>query len=363
MAEEVLPEELYHSGNKFIMQAFKKSFWTVARYSMIMFSAHIITGGRNTNTLRLGTKKQDFLEARGENVDLPLNTHTDDLPLMARVVSNKRIAGSSFGDEVRHIVIRHYGKMRFWEGQKIGVIPRGVDSNGHRHSAWQYYVASSRYGDNLGGDTLSLCIRKPPKQYLEGKREEDLTAKDVCSGFLCSVKPNDAIMLTGPFGKELLLSEEDKSTDYIFVASGTGIAPFRAFLRRLFAEHTRISHAHRGTTLLFFGVPNQNFLLYEAFFKSIKLNYPQKFGRVYAYLRGGIKKDGRKVFIHDKMREYAEEIITKLDRGAHIYFSGSMKMMGGISIMFEEECALRGIDYESWVEDLRKNGQWHIEGD
>lgn len=150
MSEEVLVGGLDPSGNKFLVQAIKKSFWTIARYSMIMLSAHILTGSRNKNTLRLGTKKQDFLEARGENVDLPLNTHTDDLPLMgklyhiqtffercsleclylahrgyamllieilARVVSNKRIAGSSVGDEVRHIVIRHYGKMRFWEGQ------------------------------------------------------------------------------------------------------------------------------------------------------------------------------------------------------------------------------------------------------
>lgn len=241
------------------------------------------------------------------------------------------------------------------------MIPRGADSNGQRHSAWQYYIASSRYGDNLKGDTLSLCVRKPPKEYLEGKRKEDLTAKDICSEFLCGVKPNDAIMVTGPVGSEMLLSEEDKSTDYIFVASGAGIAPFRAFLRRLFAEHTRISHAHRGTTLLFFGVPNKNFLLYESLFQSIKLNYRQRFDRVYAYLHGGMNKDGKKVFIHDIMREYADDIFLKLDRGAHIYFSGSVAMMDGIFTMFRDECESRGISYEDWIEDLKKNGQWHIQ--
>jgi ferredoxin--NADP+ reductase len=58
----------------------------------------------------------------------------------------------------------------------------------------------------------------------------------VCSNMLCDAKPGDEVKLTGPSGKVLLMPEDKPDTNYIMVATGTGIAPFRAFLRRLFGE-------------------------------------------------------------------------------------------------------------------------------
>ena len=44
--------------------------------------------------------------------------------------------------------------------------------------------------------------------------------------------------MTGPTGKVMLMPEEKADTDYIMVATGTGIAPYRGFIRRLFTETT-----------------------------------------------------------------------------------------------------------------------------
>ena len=36
----------------------------------------------------------------------------------------------------------------------------------------------------------------------------------------------------------MLMPEEDPSTDLIMIATGTGIAPYRSMIRRLFVEKT-----------------------------------------------------------------------------------------------------------------------------
>ena len=46
--------------------------------------------------------------------------------------------------------------------------------------------------------------------------------------------------MTGPTGKVLLLPPEPNAV-HIMIATGTGIAPYRAYLRRMFSEVTPLS--------------------------------------------------------------------------------------------------------------------------
>merc|ERR1712182_79661 len=71
------------------------------------------------------------------------------------------------------------------------------------------------------------------------------------------------ITLTGPTGKTMLMPEKDATTDIIMVATGTGIAPYRSFLRRLFVEKTPYGEAFKGLAWLFLGVANTDALLYD----------------------------------------------------------------------------------------------------
>ena len=55
----------------------------------------------------------------------------------------------------------------------------------------------------------------------------------MCSNFLCDRRPGDEIAVTGPAGKRFLLPAEPKEHDYLFLATGTGIAPYRGMLLEL----------------------------------------------------------------------------------------------------------------------------------
>merc|ERR1712118_577197 len=98
----------------------------------------------------------------------------------------------------------------------------------------------------------------------------------VCSNYLCDSKPGDEVKLTGPTGKAMLLPEKDPSTDIIMVATGTGIAPYRSFLRRLFVEKTPYAEAYKGLAWLFLGVANTDALLcdYSDAFPNFQLQVP-----------------------------------------------------------------------------------------
>merc|ERR1711988_206878 len=141
---------------------------------------------------------------------------------------------------------------------------------------------------------------------------EDPAKKGVCSNYLCDAEPGDDLKVTGPTGKVMLIPEKENfDADLIMVATGTGIAPYRSFIRRLFVEQTH--------------------------------------------------QKGGKMYIQDKMEEYADEVFSKLDNGAHIYFCGLKGMMPGIQEMLQRVAGEKGMVWEDTLKKWKKGGQWHVE--
>merc|ERR1719502_2139426 len=284
--------------------------------------------------------KQDFLEATPywDQSTVPVNTYKNKAPFVGTITSVKRIVGPEATGETCDIVMDHQGKMPYWEGQSYGVIPPGLNpKNGKPNSVRLYSIASSRYGD-------------------------DMTAKKgVCSNFLCDSKPGDELKLTGPSGKVMLMPEKDPSVDLIMVATGTGIAPYRSFLKRLFVEKTPFGEVYQGLAWLFLGVANTDALLYDADWQDILMQYPDNFRVDYALSREQTNVNGGKMYIQDKVAEYADEIFERMDNGAHMYFCGLKGMMPGITEMLEGVSKEKGIVWEEKLKEWKKAGQWHVE--
>jgi ferredoxin--NADP+ reductase len=323
----------------------------------------LIAAGAAAMKLTSSSGDQDFLEANPfwDQSNIPLNTYKNKSPFIGKVISTKRIVGPQATGETCHIVIDHKGDFPYWEGQSWGVIPPGNrEKDGKPHAVRLYSIASSRYGDDMTGKTGSLCVRRATYWCPELKAD-DPAKKGICSNFLCDTKPGDEIMMTGPAGKVMLMPEEDPKTDYIMVATGTGIAPFRGFIRRLFFEKTPAAKAYKGQAWLFLGVANSDALLYDDEFQDAKSRFPDNFRLDYALSREQENKKGGKMYIQDKVEEYSDEIFDKLNNGAHIYFCGLKGMMPGIQDMLAEVCKAKNLDYEEFIKGLKKKGQWHVE--
>merc|ERR1711881_729931 len=282
-------------------------------------------------------------------------------PFTGKVVSTKRIVGPKATGETCHIIIDHGGDFPYWEGQSWGVMPPGNrEKDGKPHSVRLYSIASSRYGDDMTGKTGSLCVRRATYWCPELKAE-DPEKKGVCSNFLCDTKPGDDVKMTGPVGKVMLIPEKDPTVDLIMVATGTGIAPYRSFIRRLFVEKTPFGEAYKGLAWLFLGVANTDALLYDDEWQASLKDYPDNFRVDYALSREQTNVDGGKMYIQDKVKEYADEIFQRLDKGAHIYFCGLKGMMPGIVEMLEGVSKGKGLAWEEVQKKWKKAGQWHVE--
>merc|ERR1712151_392384 len=307
--------------------------------------------------------KLDFLEFEPyyDKKTMPDNTYKVKSPFEAKIVSVKKVVGPKATGETCDIVIDHGGDMPYIEGQSYGVIPPGLNpKNGKPNSVRLYSIASSRYGDDMTGTTTTLCVRRATYWCPELKAE-DPAKKGVCSNFLCDSEPGQELKLTGPSGKVMLIPEKDPSVDLIMVATGTGIAPYRSFLRRLFVEKTPFGEAYKGLAWLFLGVANTDALLYDDDWQEILKSSPDNFRLDYALSREQTNKDGGKMYIQDKVAEYADEIFTRMDNGAHMYFCGLKGMMPGITSMLETVSASKGLVWEEKLKDWKKAGQWHVE--
>lgn len=75
------------------------------------------------------------------------------------------------------------------------------------------------------------------------------------------------------------MPESTPNADIIMVATGTGIAPYRGFIRRLFVEDTPARAAFTGLAWLFLGVANTDALLYDEDWQMVKAEYVKQIPR------------------------------------------------------------------------------------
>lgn len=293
--------------------------------------------------------------------DVPVNIYRPNAPFIGKCISNEPLVGDDGIGIVQHIKFDLSGSdLKYVEGQSIGIIPAGTDDKGKPHKLRLYSIASTRHGDDMNDQTVSLCVRQ-----LEYKHPESgETVYGVCSTYLCHLEPGADVKITGPVGKEMLLPPAEDA-NIIMMGTGTGIAPFRAYLWRMFKDNERSKNPEyqfKGFAWLFFGVPKTPNILYKEELEEIQAKYPDNFRLTYAISREQQNAEGGRMYIQHRIAEHAEELWSLIQQEkTHTYICGLKGMEGGIDEALSAAAAKDGVNWSEYQREMKKAGRWHVE--
>jgi ferredoxin--NADP+ reductase len=292
---------------------------------------------------------------------VPVNIYKPKNPYLGTCLSNDELVGDGGIGTVKHLKFDlSEGDLHYVEGQSIGIIPEGTDSNGKPHKLRLYSIASTRHGDDVDDKTVSLCVRQLVYQHPETNE----TVYGVCSTYLCNLDVGAKVKITGPVGKEMLLPE-DPDANIIMMGTGTGIAPFRAYLWRMFKDKEREAnpdYRFKGFAWLFFGVPKTPNILYKEELEELQSKYPDNFRLTYAISREQQNSEGGRMYIQHRIAEYADELWKLIqDEKTHVYMCGLKGMEDGIDEALTAAAGKAGVDWTEYRRAMKKAERWHVE--
>ena len=152
-----------------------------------------------------------------------------------------------------------------------------------------------------GNQRFALCLNRVQDGFM--------------SNFLCDMKVGDPIECQGPFGDFIL---RPPMRDTIFIATGTGVAPFRSMLHWVLADAAR----HHGKQLwLVFGNRTEQDIYYHQEFLRFAQDHAN-FHYLPTLSRGGPEWQG--------LRGYVQDHVPAILQGrseTHAYICGLDKMI------------------------------------
>ncbi len=171
----------------------------------------------------------------------------------AVVIDSARITAPD-QDEVRRITLRiDDPAFHYMVGQSIGVVVPGPHPMGNRYHIRRYSIANGHEHDAHKATELELLVRRCfTIDEVSGERYPG-----IASNHLCDAEKGQTITITGPFRSPFIVPRDDRA-NLLMIGTGTGIAPFRAFIQEIYRNHG----AWRGQVRLYYGARSGMDLLY-----------------------------------------------------------------------------------------------------
>ena len=255
-------------------------------------------------------------------------------PVTGVIVSNDSCVRGKSASFVRHTEIDISGtplENNCLIGQAFGVIAPGKDEQGKPHKVRLYSLACPSSGEDGAGKVISTTTKRVIEERTpQGKGDDPDDHRlflGVCSNFLCDLRPGDEVKVTGPNGKRFLLPVNRDQHDYLFVAAGTGIAPFRGMIMELLTSPAQPSSSEIH---LLMGAPFTTDLLYDDLFTGLATEHDNF--HYHTAISRETQADGRPgLYVHHLLDQRFDEFSALLGNPRTIvYICGLAGMQSGV---------------------------------
>lgn len=278
-----------------------------------------------------------------------LEDYDTDQRFSATVRETTRLTPEDYDDEIRNLVLEvDRAGFSSRAGESIGVLVPGPQELGQEEHFRLYTVAHSLRAAG-GKPRIEICVKRC--FYIDEVSGERYPG--VASNYLCDRTPGDPLTITGPYGLPFAMPD-DKKADIIMIGLGTGIAPFRAFVKSIYEEvggwqgKVRLFYGARsGLELLYMNDRRNDFANYydEDTFKAFEAVSP------HPHL-------GEDIPLEQTMARHQEEVWSMISKpDTHVFVAGLEKIVAPLDKAFAK---MAGSD-EKWQRrkaELVAGGRW-----
>lgn len=244
-------------------------------------------------------------------------------PCTARITKSEVCTAPKAAGFVRHVEFDVSGTLlagNVLPGQSIGVIAPGQDEKGRPHAVRLYSVASPTRGEDGHGNVYSTTVKRTIDEHWQTHK----LFLGVASNHLCDLQVGDEVKLSGPNGKRFLLPADKAAHDYIFFATGTGIAPFRGMVIDL------LESGVASKVVLVMGSPYATDLLYDIDFRKLESEH-SNFTYLTAISREKQTDGHDRMYVQDRLVSHREQLLPMLaSERTQVYVCGIAGMELGI---------------------------------
>ena len=236
----------------------------------------------------------------------------------AKVLETHRITPEN-APEVRSILLNVTRPGFHYEaGQSVGVLLPGRQESGEPAHFRLYTIASAQETAKVGEADIELCVRRC--FYIDEVNGEEYPG--LLSNYLCDARPGDTITLTGPYGDAFRLPE-DNEANLLLIGTGTGIAPFRAFVRHIYENRSD----WKGDVHLYYGARTGMEKLYQ---NAERNDFADYYDHETFYAFEGLSRrpwlHGEEHGLAEMLERNAQDIWDRMqDPKTHVYLAGLEK--------------------------------------
>ncbi|MDX1586288.1 MAG: FAD-binding oxidoreductase [Balneolaceae bacterium] len=254
--------------------------------------------------------------------EVELNIYSPKDPVEVPIVENRICSKEASPNFVRHVTFDVAGtdlEGRVKVGQSIGILPPGENEKGRPYKLRLYSVSSPSSGERGKANLISTTVKRTIEEL-----ENNELYLGVCSNYLADLKPGDTVKMTGPSGRRFLLPENATDFNYLFFATGTGIAPYRGMIMEL------MEAGIENEVMLVFGCPYRTDLLYPDYFEPLD-KARDNFHYLPYISREDRRANGTKKYVQTCLEDDSDLTDPILEKGnTLLYICGLKGMESGI---------------------------------